>query len=215
MTHSPMRLPLVAALLCASLQAWACTPTGDPQLASGGFRESFDKTKIGAHWLNTGGPYEVREGQLHVRGARNHPLWLRRRLPRDLRIEFKARSESSEGDLKFEVFGDGSSFARSESYTATSYVVIFGGWNNSTNLIARLDEHGSERQVGKTKRVVPGQSYRLRFERRKDVLRFFVDDELLVEMKDRRPLEGRGHDHFAFNNWESDVWFDDLSITAL
>jgi len=34
-------------------------------------------------------------------------------------------------------------------------------------------------------------------------------------MEDDEPLEGRGHDHFAFNNWQSDLWFDNLEITPL
>jgi hypothetical protein len=34
-------------------------------------------------------------------------------------------------------------------------------------------------------------------------------------MNDREPLSGRGHDHFAFNNWDSDLWFDNLRITPL
>jgi hypothetical protein len=34
-------------------------------------------------------------------------------------------------------------------------------------------------------------------------------------MKDSDPLWGRGHDHFAFNNWNSELWFDNLKITPL
>jgi len=34
-------------------------------------------------------------------------------------------------------------------------------------------------------------------------------------MSDPNPLQGRGHDHFGFNNWQSDLWFDNLKITPL
>jgi len=34
-------------------------------------------------------------------------------------------------------------------------------------------------------------------------------------MADSEPLEGRGHDHFGFNNWQSDLWFDNLKVTPL
>jgi hypothetical protein len=34
-------------------------------------------------------------------------------------------------------------------------------------------------------------------------------------MNDDAPLRGAGHDHFAFNNWEAPVFFDNLRITAL
>ena len=108
-----------------------CTPQGDPAIGDTPFTDDFERTQIGDAWNNTGGPWSIREGQLYVRGARNRPLWLRRVLPRNVRIEFDARSESAAGDIKVEIFGDGSSRAVAESYEATSYVIIFGGWNNS------------------------------------------------------------------------------------
>ena len=30
---------------------------------------------------------------------------------------------------------------------------------------------------------------------------------------DPQPLEGKGHEYFAFDNWDSDLWFDNLSIS--
>ena len=36
-----------------------------------------------------------------------------------------------------------------------------------------------------------------------------------MKMVDPDPLYGAGHDHFAFNNWASDLWFDNLVITPL
>lgn len=207
--------PIARLVLAASFLAAACTPQGDPAIGPSGFTENFDRAQLGELWHNTGGPWEIRDGKLHVRGARNKPLWLRRTLPRDVRIEVDVRSESLEGDIKVEVFGDGSSKAESESYTATSYVVIFGGWNNSMNIIARMDEHAADRAVGPRRRVEPGQTYRLKIERRGDTITAWVDDQELAKMTDPEPLEGRGHDHFAFNNWESDLWFDNLRITPL
>lgn len=204
---------LLLGVLWTSL--FACTPQGDPGIGADGFRDEFDRAQLGDHWHNTGGPWQIRDGALHVRGARNRPLWLRRTLPRDVRVEFDVTSDSPEGDIKVEVFGDGSSRATSESYTATSYVVIFGGWGNSTNVIARMDEHGADRAVGPRRPVEPGRTYHLVIERQGDTIRAEVDGELLAEMEDPEPLEGRGHDHFAFNNWQSDLIFDNLEITPL
>ncbi|MFK7987314.1 MAG: family 16 glycoside hydrolase [Sandaracinaceae bacterium] len=197
------------------LLALGCTPQGDPAIGPEGFTDNFDREDIGDDWHNTGGRYRIEDGVLNVRGARNRPLWLRRRLPRDVRIEFDVRSESPQGDIKVEVFGDGSSRATSESYTATSYVVIFGGWNNSMNIIARMDEHADDRAVGPRRPVESGRTYRMRIERQGERVAAYVDDELLAEMTDDEPLEGRGHDHFAFNDWEADLWFDNLSIQPL
>ena len=100
-------------------------------------------------------------------------------------------------------------------YEATSYVIIFGGWNNSMNVLARMDEHGADRVVGQPRKVEVGRSYHFRIERIDGTLTVWVDDEILLEMSDSEPLRGRGHDHFGFNNWKSDVWFDNLRITPL
>lgn len=192
-----------------------CTPQGDPAIGPDGFSDDFERDELGDAWHNTGGRYRIRDGWLNVQGARNRPLWLRRRLPRDVRIEVDVRSESPQGDIKVEVFGDGSSRATSESYTATSYVVIFGGWNNSLNVIARMDEHAEDRSIGPRRPVEPGRTYHLVIERRGNRIEATVDGEELAHMDDPDPLEGRGHDHFAFNDWEADLWFDNLRITPL
>jgi len=180
-----------------------------------GFSDDFERDEVGDDWHNTGGRYRIQNGWLNVRGARNRPLWLRRRLPRDSRIEFDVRSESPQGDIKVEVYGDGSSRATSDSYTATSYVVIFGGWNNSLNVLARMDEHAEDRAVGPRNPVEMGRTYHMRIERRGERVTAWADDTELVHMDDPEPLEGRGHDHFAFNDWEADLWFDNFRVTPL
>ena len=191
----------------------ACTPQGDPALGANGFRDDFERSELGADWNpTTMAAYTLKNGQLRVKGARNKPLWLRRTLPQNVRIEFDVRSESAAGDIKIEVFGDGVSKAETTSYTATSYVVIFGGWNNSLNVIARMNEHGDDRAVGPPYKVVQGKTYHMKIERRGSTIRAWVDDHELAKMTDPNPLSGPGHDHFAINNWESELWFDNLRI---
>ncbi len=216
-TRSRMPTTRVATLVLHTLGACltlaACTPQGDPAIASSGFRDAFDGDKLADYWNNTGGPYTIENGMLHVKGARNKPLWLRRTLPHDVTVEFDVRSESPEGDIKVEVFGDGQSRAETTSYTATSYVVIFGGWNNSLNVLARMNEHGDDRVVGKPYKVVPGRTYRMKIVRDGKKITAWADDHELASMTDDDPLYGRGHDHFGLNNWQSDLWFDNLQIT--
>lgn len=206
-------MKLGIALLGLTL-ATACVPRGDPAL-EGTFEDDFERTEIGPMWRNTGGPYSIVNGELKVRGARNKPLWLRRTLPRDARIEFDVRSESPEGDIKVEVYGDGLSRATTASYTATSYVVVFGGWNNSLNLIARMNEHGDDRAIGPRRKVEQGHKYHMKIERRGDTIEAWVDGQLLAQMKDKNPLWGAGHDHLAINNWASELYFDNLKVTPL
>jgi hypothetical protein len=193
----------------------SCTPQGDPGLSASGFSDDFERTELGDAWNNTGGPYRLSEGQLKVAGARNKPLWLKRTLPRDVVIEFDARSDSPEGDIKLEVYGDGVSKAETTSYTATSYVVVFGGWSNSLNVIARMNEHGDDRAVGPAYKVVPGRTYRMKIERRGATITVWADDQKLASMKDPQPLAGAGHDHFGFNDWQAALSFDNLRISPL
>lgn len=196
----------------ALLACYGCLPRGDPGLGDH-FQDDFNRPALGDAWRNTGGNYQIVDGKLKVQGARNRPLWLRRTLPRDVRVEFDVRSESPEGDIKVELFGDGVSKATADSYTATSYVIIFGGWKNSKNMIARLDEHGTENAVGKPMPVERGHTYHMKIERRGDTITAWADDQQLASFKDKSPLSGSGHEYFAFNNWQSELWFDNLRIT--
>jgi hypothetical protein len=193
----------------------ACTPQGDPGIGPKGFHDDFERADLGSDWSITGGSWATRNGQLRIRSARNKPLWLRRTLPNDVRIQFDVHSESPMGDIKVEVFGDGVSKAETTSYTATSYVVIFGGWMNTLNVIARLNEHGDDRVVGPPYKVVQGKAYHMKIERRGSTIEAWVDDHELAKMTDPKPLSGPGHDHFAFNDWEAELWFDNLRIDAL
>ena len=192
----------------------ACTPQGDPSIAEA-FEDNFDRAQIGPNYNRTGGNWRIVNGELRIQGAKNHPLWLRQALPRDVEVTFDVRSESPEGDIKVELFGDGVSKAKAASYTATSYVVIFGGWNNSLNVIARMNEHGDDRIVGPKLPVVQGKRYTMRIVRRGRELSAWVDGKKLGTMNDPNPLWGRGHKFFAFNNWNSELYFDNLKIKPL
>jgi len=188
----------------------------DPPPIKERWSDTFDRSSPGASYYASGDGYDVVDGALSARGAHNHPLWLRRKLPRDVRIEFAAWSTEPRGDLKVEVFGDGHSYdPDGGAYTATGYEVIFGGWGNSKSIIARLDEHGADVKARADVKVVPRQRYRWKIERQAKLLRWWIDDQVFLEYDDLRPLEGAGHEYFGFNNWETDTWFDDLVITPL
>jgi hypothetical protein len=173
---------------------------------------------LGDVFYATGDGYRGARGALSAHGAHNHPLWLRKKLPRDVRIEFDAWSTEPRGDLKVEVFGDGHSFDPDGGrYTATGYELIFGGWFNSRSIIARLDEHGADMAARTEPRVVPDRRYHWRIERRGKTVTWFIDDLAtpFLRYEDPRPLDGAGHEYFGFNNWETDTWFDNLVIAPL
>jgi len=176
------------------------------------FTDSFDRAAIGPDYFTTGMHWRIAEGELWAPEAKNNPLWLKMRLPRDVAVEFDARSETTTGDrtgdIKFEIFGDGRNHA-------SGYVCIFGGWGNTVSVIARLDEHGRDRTERKDRKVEPKRTYHMRVERRGGALRWFVDRELFLSYDDPKPLEGKGHDRFGFSSWAADVFFDNLKVEPL
>lgn len=211
-----LQISLVPALVLVALGA-ACKVKEPPPISSP-FYDGFDRAELGGNYAATGDGYRLATGQLSARGAKNHPLWLRKKLPRNVRIELDAWSTEPRGDLKVEVFGDGRSYdPDGGAYLATGYELIFGGWHNSKSIIARLDEHGKDVVQRTDKKVVPGKHYYWKIERQGQVIRWFIDDMTtpFLELTDPQPLEGPGHEYFAFNNWETDTWFDNLVITPL
>lgn len=189
------------------------------------FHDSFDRAEIGPDYHVTSKAWQIQGGSLCVRGARNHPVWLRRRLPEQARIEFEAVSRSSDGDIKVEAWGNGQSAASGTSYTdATSYLFIYGGWKNRFHVLARLDEHASDRlelavnpsgDDVRARPVEPHHTYQMKIVRENGVIHWYVDDIEIHTFRDPKPLRGAGHEHFAFNNWEVPVCFDRLTITPL
>ncbi|ACY17286.1 hypothetical protein [Haliangium ochraceum] len=217
---APARLPSAALLALLALSAPLVLAAGckvkDPPPITDTWRDDFDRQSIGSDYYNTGGGYEIQDGVLHTQGSYNHPLWLRKKLPHNVRIELDAWSNTPDGDIKVELYGDGISHARDKGqYTATGYVLVMGGWSNSKSLIARGNEHGKDLVERSAPRVTPGKRYRWKIERRDNLLEWWIDDELFLRYEDDKPLRGGGNDYFGFNNWESDARFDKLVITPL
>lgn len=195
-----------------------CKVKDPPPIGDQVFTDDFERNRIGGNYYKTGGNYEVVDGELHVKGAYNHPLWLRKKLPRDVEIELDVRGESPDGDLKVEVFGDGTTHARDKgAYTASGYMFIHGGWSNSKSILARRDEHGKEMAQRTQPRVEPGKTYHWKIVRKGNQVDWYVDDmdTPFLSYTDKDPLAGPGHEYFGFNNWESDAYFDNLVIRPL
>jgi hypothetical protein len=197
----------------------------DPAL-DGPFSDNFDRAELGPEWRSTSSAWALSQGRLCGQNARNHPVWLARRLPTNASIAFQASSESPDGDIKAEFWGDGRSAASGQSYTdATSYLTIFGGWQNRFHVLARIDEHAPDRREIKLtpggadfqrSTVVPQRVYQFDVERRDGrSVRWRVDGVELLTYLDPQPLAGAGHEHFGFNDWQVRVCFDNLRVTPL
>jgi len=181
----------------------------------------------GPDWIATGpGIWHIEAGRLCGEHAQNHGIWLKRVLPVNARIEFDAVSQSPDGDVKAEYWGDGRSYATALSYTnATSYLTILGGWHNKYQVLARINEHGNDRKEitvdpksddPREKPVVPGQRYHFKVERSDGkTVKWWVDGNEMLSYVDPAPLAGVGHDHFGFNDWDVKVCFDNVRVVPL
>jgi hypothetical protein len=190
------------------------------------FEDDFERSSLGPDWRVTGADWHIQGGRLCVKGAHNHGAWLARVLPTNVRIEFDAMSESPDGDIKAEIFGDGASAATGASYNdATSYLTIFGGWKNNFHVLARINEHASDRPEiritpgsddERARPVSMGQVYHFKVERTDGkTISWWIGDMLMFKFTDPEPLSGAGHDHFGFNDWEVPLCFDNVKIVAL
>jgi hypothetical protein len=182
---------------------------------------------LGPNWTQAGTTaWRIENGKLCGQGAKNHGVWLNKVLPVNARIEFDASSDSQDGDMKAEVWGDGQSAATSLSYTnATSYLAILGGWHNKFHVLARINEHGDDRKEIKVdkesddprqKPVTRGQTYHFKIERTDSkTVRWSIDGVEMAAFVDDAPLLGPGHDHFGFNDWDAKVCFDNVRVTPI
>jgi hypothetical protein len=202
----------LAAAAALSLLALGGCRSKDPAITA--FTDAFERSDLGSDWLDTGGHYAVTQGKLVARDAYNHPAWLRKRLPRDVTIELDVQSQSTAGDIKVELFGDGASFDPDRGgYVSTGYVFIFGGWRNSLSVICRNNEHDDGRKAMRAdRRVEVGRTYHFTITRKGGHLEWLVDGQPFLSWTDPQPLAGSGHEYFAVNDWESEVGFDNLAI---
>ncbi len=213
----------------SSASASASASASSAQAAEGGAAAQAPNLpdELGPDWTQTQpGIWHLEQGRLCGRNAHNKGVWLNRVLPVNARIEFDAIADTQDGDLKAEVWGDGRSSATSISYTnATSYLVIFGGWKNKYHVLAKNNEHATDRKQividpnsddPLEKPVVAGQIYHFKIERTDGkTVRWSVDDHEYLRLEDPQPLVGAGHDHFGFNDWEVKVCFDNVRVTPL
>ncbi len=207
-----MRLLWLLVLLAPACKQPDPPPVGDA------WSDGFERNAIGSDYRATADVYRIKDGALNVSNGYNHPLWLRKKLPENAVIEIDCWSKSPAGDLKLEIWGDGESYAEGRgAYTSSGYDFIFGGWNNSKSEIARGDEHGAEVAARSDVKVEIGRKYHWKIVRKGGRIDWFIDDmaKPFLSYNDRRPFAGTGHEYLGFDDWESDAWFDNLSIRRI
>ncbi len=176
------------------------------------FEDNFERADLGSDWVAAQpGEWDIDNGRLRanlvkVYDDRNQGVWLQRRLPLQARITFEAEVMSPTGDVKCEVF------ARKAAHE-TGYSIIFGGWDNTINTIARLGEHESDRKIqAPHTKVQSRKRYKWAVVRTDSVVRWYVDGVFMLAYEDGAKVDGP---FFGFNNWTSDVRFDNLQVFDL
>ncbi len=169
------------------------------------FKDDFNRKTLGDAWEPHAQTWGIVNGRLQVKMAHNQGCWLRHPLPEKFRVEFDATALSATGDLKFEIVA-------AERKHETGYICIFGGWHNSLDVIARLDEHGRDRLTSTKQLVEPNRTYHFAVLRTDGTLQWFLDGQLFLQYEDREPLRGKW---FGFNDWEAPVAFDNLAVYDL
>lgn len=190
-----------------------------PAPPPGPYSDDFNRTSLGDAW-NVTKPSAVKleDGALVVELIQNRPVWLKQPIPTHSTIEFDAWTDSPQGDIKVEAWGDGRSFYAGDlrlQYAATGYVFILGGWRNTQSAIARQHEHTNDRAVRNGAAVVPGKRHHFKITRRGGTLAWELDGQPFLTLQDPAPLEGPRNQYFGFSGWQTRVHFDNLKIEPL
>jgi hypothetical protein len=200
-----------------SVSAGAGVPNGagasrEPIIAA--FRDTFDRADLGADYQAMSPRYSIRNGRLAADATQDAPIFLLRPIPRDVVIELDAGTDTPQGELKVELFTAGPSLPRNGT---SGYELIFGGWNNTQSIIARLGEREQTAKKRKGPVIKAGKTYHWKIVRTGSRLDWFVDDmsKPFLSFDDNEPLVPPDHAFFAFNSWQWESWFDNLAITPL
>jgi hypothetical protein len=186
------------------------------------FSDDFERKTLGKDWKSVHKGWKIVNGWVHSSKAHNRALWLAQNFSGDIIIEFDARSEpptkgAFRGDIKCDAFAtEPKRVACGKDLCSMGYVVINGGWFNKFDLIARLDEHKSDSAIVKKRttksahsEIKPSVTYRWKIVRQGNTVHWYRDDVLQLSFEDSKPLAGG---FFGFNNWESNVYFDNLKV---
>lgn len=171
------------------------------------FSDDFERAELGPNWYPSGGHWIIDKGAAFSHGANNAPCFLKVSLPADVVVEVDIKSETKAVDSKIELMTDGRTHQ-------SGYIFILGGWDNKLSVIARLDEHGTDRKVKRPTGVKGGEMHRWRIEKKGGAIKWFMDGQLYMTYDDPNPVDGPGHDRLALSNWQNEIRWDNLKIWA-
>lgn len=173
------------------------------------YENDFEKQTLGDEWVKEGGHWEIKDGKLLSKGAKNKDLILNKPLPENAIIELDMISHSPTVDIKFRAWGD----KRKDMHDG-AYHFILGGWANKISTIAPLGEH-DKRRVERRDPLEPERWYHVKVVRHKGKITLSLDGVKFLEYEDKAPLDKAHFKYFSFANWMTHCEFDNLKIMAI
>jgi len=205
------------------------------------YRDDFSNpATVESNYFSTGGQWRVVNGELLSPGVKDNPLWLRAKLPQNVAVEFDVRGQW-DCDVRVEIFGDGvdhlSGYELLHGAWGNQLSVIARLDQNAPSMASlqqqaqklAADQHlaasdvvstgvyrpGTRVRVESSARTEPNRTYHWRIERRGSVLIWYVNGQELARLDDPFPLTGEGHDRLGLSSWESQLFYDNLTVTPL
>jgi len=202
----------LALLLVPLAASPGCREKLDPIVSD--FSEAFERETPGSDWRDSGGHWRIVNGELATGSAHHHPIWLRKKLPTDISLEFDARPSGPNGDIRVVIFGDGKSAnPDSDGCQSTGYELVFGGRKNKLSELCRGGQPGGGHQGARTDwPVISGQTYHFYVTRKEGLVSWYIGGHDMMAWQDPNPLSGPGHDAFAFDGGDGEVFFDNLVV---
>ncbi len=173
-------------------------------------RFDFDAPAALAGCPQPAGVWRTEDGRLvAAEGNENRALLLCPLPPEPLRVQFQARLEPNEdgkiGDISVLLGATDSKrfFASGYSLTTGSY------WNHCTTFY-RLG-----RPLARTEwsPLQPNRWYRVTVERAGGHLRYWLDDQILLDAWDREPLEPAADAWLGLRTWDTRLLIDNLTVS--
>ncbi|HRU04242.1 MAG TPA: hypothetical protein P5137_00545 [Candidatus Brocadiia bacterium] len=182
------------------LKAWRFDqPVKDWSLA---FEDRFDRQDLG-DWDVVSGDWLVEKGRLVCRGEGGTGIiYLNKRFPWPQRVECVVQSGApTPCDLSPILQSDASDINPWYQTVIPGYMFQFGANRNKTNQLRRNMQRLWENKLRTSRKdilIVPGKAHELIAEFDGKAARLTVDGQVVLELEEKEPLMGPGHDMVGF-----------------
>ncbi|NCC49668.1 MAG: hypothetical protein EOM20_00495 [Spartobacteria bacterium] len=173
--------------------------------------EDFSNPETLRRWDIIGGEYNLVDNELYMYGGEPQMLMFKADIAGDVRIEFDCHQEgvylNTIGCFLSAVPPDGG-----RPLPTGGYAFIYGGYDNSLNVLMRGDQKIWSRSASPLQR---GEMYHVVVERVGCRLRMEVNDEEIFSLVDADALSGADRTAVGVFGWLADTYYDRIKIYSL